>query len=193
MKTKAVIFDLDVTLVDSQLDFDAIRCDLGFASESEILEEISDLPTPEEIAHAEALLLRHELAGAIRAVEMPGAKQLLEELKGDNLKLGIFTRNCRVVADLTIRRLGMQVDLLVTRDDAPPKPHSDGLELMLSQWNINAEEALFVGDYIFDIKAGKQAGVCTILYAPTPPTFEHSADFVIDKLQLIRVLVHRRS
>ena len=188
MKIRAVIFDLDGTLVDSGLDFDLIRRDLGLDPRSEILEEISKLPSSMAIAHAEAILLQHEIAGAIRAIPMPGAQQLLIDLKNAHIKCGIFTRNCRIAAELTIRRLGMTIDFLVSRDDAPAKPNADGLKLMLKHWDLCPDEALYVGDYCYDVEAGQRAGIRTVLYAPQPPGFEHSATFKIESLERVKFL-----
>jgi len=55
MGLKLVIFDLDGTLLDSPLDFDAIRCEIGLPDGQPILEALEGLPPPER-ARAEAVI-----------------------------------------------------------------------------------------------------------------------------------------
>lgn len=188
MKTRAVVFDLDGTLADSRLDYGAMRRELGLPPQTPMLEAIARLTDSEAIARAHAILLRHELDGARRATPMPGAGELLASLRAARLKLGVFTRNARQVAELTLGRLDMAVDMLVAREDAPPKPEPDGLLRMMAAWQLAPEDLLYVGDYRFDVEAGRRAGVRTVLFAPEPPDFEHDADHVIDAL--MDVLVH---
>jgi FMN phosphatase YigB (HAD superfamily) len=48
---RAVIFDLDGTLAESRLDFDAIRSEIGLRPELPILEQLADAD-PSQIARA---------------------------------------------------------------------------------------------------------------------------------------------
>ena len=56
-----MIFDLDGTLVDSGLDFAAIRRDMGLPAGSPILETLDRIPTGLEKDRMLAVLRRHEL------------------------------------------------------------------------------------------------------------------------------------
>ena len=56
---RAVIFDLDGTLADPLLDFDAIRAEIGLAPGLPILEQLADA-TPAARARAEEIMRRHE-------------------------------------------------------------------------------------------------------------------------------------
>ena len=91
------IFDLDNTLADSAIDFDALRQELGIPPGKPILEEIDTRPD------AEATLLHSRLGElerdfARRATPLPGVHEMLTALAGRGAQLGILTRNSRANA-----------------------------------------------------------------------------------------------
>jgi HAD superfamily hydrolase (TIGR01509 family) len=178
-RTRGIIFDLDGTLVDSRLDFAAMRRDLGLPARTPILEALATVTDPAERARLDAIVLRHELEGAERATLMPGVDRLWSEIARRDLRTAIFTRNARAVTEHTLARVGLTVDLIVAREDAPPKPDPAGLHAICAAWSLAAEEVIFVGDYLYDLDAGRNAGIRTILFTPEPPDFEHEADATI--------------
>lgn len=181
-KKRGVIFDLDGTLVDSKLDFAAMRRDLGFAPDAEILETIAAVGDNAERKRLEDIVHLHEFAGANNAVAFPGALDLLGMLAKNNISVAIFTRNSRATAEYTLKRVGFEISFIVAREDAPPKPDPAGLHLITCKWDIKAHEALFVGDYLYDLEAGRLAGIQTILFAPTPPDFKHDHTEIVSSL-----------
>ncbi|MFF0155991.1 HAD family hydrolase [Streptomyces sp. NPDC005263] len=54
------------------------------------------------------------------------------------------------------------LELVITRQDAPPKPAPDGLYLALNRLNIEPERAVFVGDSPTDMTAARAAGVLAL-------------------------------
>ena len=94
-----IIFDLDGTLVDSRLDFAAIRAHLNCPPDVGVLEFIDTLPANEQAA-AHAVVLEYERAGAERATWIPGAQSCLERLSVMGIPTAILTRNARVIAEL---------------------------------------------------------------------------------------------
>lgn len=94
--------------------------------------------------------------------------------------LGIFTRNCKSATQIALGALNVSFDMIVTREDAPPKPNPLGLKKFLSTWSIQGGELLFVGDFRFDIECGKQAGVRTALFTNGADISDsHDANFVL--------------
>lgn len=182
MVLKGIIFDLDGTLVDSRLDFAAMRADLGLAQGVPILEALALIIDQDERHKADAIVLRHEHQGAERATLMPGAAELIQSLHERGIKTAIFTRNAREVAALTLQRLQLPIDTVIAREDAPPKPDPTGLFKICEQWQCKVDEAVFVGDYLYDLEAGRRAGMRTVLYAPEPADFAHDADLVVAHL-----------
>lgn len=159
-----VIFDLDGTLVDSQLDFEAMRQEMGLPIKAPLLETIATLPAA-EADRCWAILERHEQTGAQRATAMPGVHWLLAELERMQLRIAVVTRNGRRFAVQTLDRLGLPYEVLVTRDDAPPKPKPDALLKVLKAWQLPPPRVAMIGDYRFDLEAGCAAGTRTVLYA----------------------------
>ncbi|MBS0204221.1 MAG: HAD family hydrolase [Planctomycetes bacterium] len=176
---RGIIFDLDGTLVDSQLDFEAIRRDMGLPSQTPILEALERIPVGPDRERMLAVLRSHELQSAQRATLFDGVTDLLEWLDDRRLQRGILTRNSRECTDLVLNRLGLSFAQVVTREDAPPKPDPAGLLAICQQWELPAEQILFCGDYLFDLHAGRRAGMRTILFAPGDlPDFADQADLI---------------
>lgn len=177
---EGIIFDLDGTLVDSRLDFAAIRHELDCPPGEDVLEFIDSLPEKHR-AGAHQVVLRHERAGAERAVWMPGAQACLARLVAAGIPVGILTRNAREIAELTLRRLGASIETLLAREDAPPKPSPDGLLHIARDWGQSPQQLAYVGDFRFDLEAARHAGMAGVYYDPEDSA-EHSAlaDVVIN-------------
>ena len=79
MTPRAVIFDLDGTLADSLLDFDAIRAEIGLAPGLPILEQLAGVD-PAARARAELIMRRHEREAIASATLTDGCADLLGHL-----------------------------------------------------------------------------------------------------------------
>lgn len=159
---RGVIFDLDGTLVDSALDFEQMRREMELEPGRPLLEALAELSEP-RAAHCRQILERHERAGAERARLMPGVAEMLGELQARGILRAVFTRNAREIALATLARVGIELEMVVAREDAPPKPDPTGIWRICETWKLSRREAAMVGDYVFDIEAGRRAGVWTVL------------------------------
>ena len=177
---RGVIFDMDGTLVDSKLDFDAMRRDMGIRDGEYILEALENVPAGPRREELHEILNQYETAGARAATLMPGIENFLQQLNAREVYVGILTRNSRAATDLTLSKFDIDFQPVVTRNEAPAKPDPAGLLRICAEWNVAVEEALFFGDYTLDLHAGRNAGMRTVLYAPDElPEFSDEADFVI--------------
>lgn len=184
MVLRGVIFDLDGTLIDSRLDFDAMRREMGFPEGQLILEGVTALPEGERRNRCLAILHEHERRGAESATMMPGALEMIAGLSARSFPMAILTRNSRAMTRLALQRLQLDFSQVLTREDAPPKPDPAGLRHICQVWQMRVDEVLFVGDYLFDLRAGRAAGMATVLYAPDgPPDYAGEADFVVGDLR----------
>lgn len=177
---QGVIFDLDGTLVDSRLDFDAIRAAIDCPEGTGVLEHIDMLPDEQARRSAHAVVRHYEQRGAEAATWMPGAEGMLAVLREHGFPLGILTRNARDIATATAQRLGIQVDVILGREDCPPKPDPQGLLHIAARWEIPPERLIYVGDFSYDMLAARRAGMLACLYDPAG-TGEHAglADLVL--------------
>jgi HAD superfamily hydrolase (TIGR01509 family) len=182
---RGVLFDLDNTLVDSGLDFEAMRREMELPPGRPILEAIEQL-APLAAARCREILRRHELAGAARATLLPGVRELVAELVGRAIRFGIATRNSREIASRTLANVGLACDLVLTRDCGPVKPDPWAVRQACEVWGVPPSEVVVVGDYKFDIESGRRAGAPTVLliHQPDPAAYPNSeqADLVLSSL-----------
>lgn len=187
-----MIFDLDGTLVDSGLDFDAMRRDMGLPAGLPILESLDQIPAGSEKDRMLKVLHQHELNGATRATMYDGVREFLEWLDRREVCRAVLTRNSRESTQIVLDRLGLGFELTLTREDAPPKPDPTGLLTICEAWQIEPAHVLFCGDYLFDLEAGSRAGTRTMLFAPRElPEFARQADHVLRSFRDAAALIDR--
>ena len=179
---KGVVFDMDGTLVSSHLDFDKIRAEARVPEGVPILEFI-DSAAEAERERAVRVLVEHESRAARECSLHPGAREVLSSLRGIGMKLALLTRNSGDSVRLVLERFGLEFDCWVAREDAAPKPSPEPVRRLAAELGLRPEQLLVVGDYIFDIEAGRAAGAFTAFLRtnkhvdPLP-----SADLVLDEL-----------
>jgi len=185
MAIRGVLFDMDGVVVHQRLDFLAIKREIFGNTEGFILERMEGLPDAER-RRAEAILERHETAAAMTAEPMDGIQPFLAWMETRQLRRGLVTRNSRKSVELVLGRLGLRFDAVVTREDAPPKPAPDPVWLACRRMNVEPADALFVGDYEFDMVSGRRAGTRTVLLRSTTMTDSANADYSVASLAELR-------
>ncbi len=181
---KAFIFDLDGTLTVPELDFAAIRAEMGIA-EGPILEELDAL-APAQAEAARKVLEAHEERAAINSALQPGARELLDELRRRNLPTAILTRNSRQSLDTVIKKHRLAVTETLSREEAPVKPSPEPVLLLCRRLGAEPANTLLTGDYIFDIEAANRAGaVSVLLLNQNNSRFSEQADLKISQLREI--------
>ncbi len=164
---RAVLFDFDGTLtVPGSLDFHKIRETIGCPEGVPVLEFIHGMVEPVCRLQALRTLDAFEADAARESIPNEGAEELLEWLVGRGLKAGIISRNSRAAIESALRSFGRfrasDFAVILSRDDPfPPKPSPDGILAAASMMAIAPDELLVVGDYVFDIEAGRRAGALT--------------------------------
>ena len=159
------IFDMDGTLTLAVHDFPAIRNKLGINENLDIIEAIEALP-PEEAREKFRLLDEIEIGLTMRSQEQPGAQRLLTLLSEQKKILGILTRNTVRNAKDTLDECNLTNffpnQQILGRESATPKPSPEGINILLDQWEVDPTSAVMVGDYKYDLEAGRRAGTATI-------------------------------
>lgn len=162
-KIKLIVFDMDGTITRPSLDFGEIKKALGNDDPSLLtLDFILALP-PDEQHRAWEIMHRYEQDAADNAEPQDGALPLLSELRRRGIKTAIFTRNSRDSVERVLAKFGVDVDDIIAREDAPPKPDPTAIYKLLEKYGIRKREALMVGDFALDVEAGKRAGLATVL------------------------------
>ncbi len=161
------IFDLDGTLTIAIHDFKAIKKEIGLSSDTPILETLETF-TDKEAHKIYKRLENVELALARKAKPQENVLQFLKTLQNKNCTLGILTRNSVSNACETLRCCGLlecfKKDFILGRDSCKPKPDPDGVIQLLKKWHASPKETVIIGDYVFDLMAGKKAGIAAIFY-----------------------------
>lgn len=181
---RAVLFDLDGTLVETHIDFPAMtNLTEALAREADVPPGVTDGKDilgmvdaavddltgrggdgPEWRRQAFEALERLEVEGCAHPVLLPGTQELLAKLVADGVKVGVVTRNCRRVAVGLLARFALPHHLLLSRDDvAKSKPNPEHLWDALRLLDARPDKALMVGDHWMDVQAGQRAGVAVTL------------------------------
>lgn len=187
------IFDMDGTLTEAVHDFQQIRQSLGLSPDAPILDSIQKAQ-PDEAKRLKKKLDSIEWDLAALARPAAGIHEFLINLLQKGCSLGILTRNRHDVALETLRRAGLQeffaAEHIVDREKALPKPHPEGIEILLNLFHRRPEETAMVGDFKYDLEAGRAAGTSTVYIDPTGEfPFRHLADICArDFLELGREL-----
>ena len=142
-----------------------MRAELSLPAGVPILEALAAME-PEAAAQKHKELDEMELRMAADATVQPGCIELLDALKSNGSQLAILTRNGKEIAEATLAACGLDhyfhSQTIVSRDCCEPKPHPAGVNQLLNYWNAPAEQTVMVGDYLFDLEAGKSAGVASV-------------------------------
>ena len=179
MNVRAVLFDLDGTLVHTRIDFARMKqvileqvrsagLDPDEYRAHDILHIVAAAAARiadarEFLAQAEKALVEIELQACEGAREAEGAGETLRWLMDRGVRLGIVTRNCPQAVSRLLRDIPLPHEVLLTRADTPRvKPDPLHLRLALERLAVPPEEAVMVGDHTMDIVAGKAAGMRAI-------------------------------
>lgn len=196
-RIKGVLFDFDGTLTrPGALDFPAIKRELNCPPDIPILEYLETVPAELKPALMKILESEEEKA-AEESFPNAGAEECLLALRDKGVLLGIITRNSLPSVRLALERFETvrlrDFSTVITRDDSLPKPHPDGVHKACERMGLAASDLMVVGDFRFDVLAGKAAGACTVLLtngrpsvmAPGDPEPDHTVACLKEILQLV--------
>ena len=187
---RAVLFDFDGTLTRPEaIDFAVLRTLLGCPKGTAILEFIDALESDAARREASRMLEEFELACAQASVPNDGAEELVGLLRDRGIGRGILTRNSMASIRESMKNFPTistaDFPVIITRENAgKPKPHPDGVHDAARLLGVPPALLLVIGDYVFDIAAGKAAGALTALLTNGRPEVvtDPAPDFTIAKL-----------
>ena len=185
----AVLFDFDGTLTrPGSLDFSVIKQAIGCPHDVPVLEFMAGVDDPAQRLDMARQLDRFELDGAAASQPNVGAEQLVDSIKAAGLPVGILTRNSRASVARALENFStlrmVDIDVMVTREDPVKiKPSGEGVLLAARNMGVDPAHVLVVGDFSFDVLAGREAGSLTAYLSngrPVPADLE--CRFVVETL-----------
>lgn len=131
----------------------------------EPLEDSFEKVDPERVEELVRVYREHNVANHDELVEeFEGVFDTLKILHERGFKLGVVTSKKRKTATMGLKFFNLEpfFDAIVTVDDVEhAKPHPEAIYGALSMLDASPETAMMVGDSVFDIGAGKNAGTTT--------------------------------
>jgi len=185
-EVRAVVFDLDDTLVLSTVDYgkfkrlvidkvvshgeprtmyDPKETVVSIISRYEKRMHEAGLPDEERrrrLAELDRIMDEVELERVAETKAIRGAIELLELLRSRGIRIGILTRGCQDYASAALSEAGLMqlVDAIGCRNsETKAKPSPESYLRLIEQLGVRKEETFFVGDHPIDAKCAANAGV----------------------------------
>jgi HAD superfamily hydrolase (TIGR01549 family) len=183
---KAIVFDLDNTLVQSHIDYVSLKLTvLKALAEAGVPDRFIDPKDPvvENYIRGKTFLQGHssestliefdrrldlalmeiEMERADQVREIEGAHSLVSSLRAKGFEVGILTRGSRSYAMAILARTGFdgQIAHVVCRDDYPleeAKPNPLAMDRIAEKLGCRSEECVFIGDHPMDLECAKASG-----------------------------------
>ena len=183
MVVEAVIFDLDGTLAQFNLDFKAMRSEIRSylislhipisildINESifETLKKV-EIYVKNKVKSAEAfeelrikvlaVAEKYEMQAAASTSLLSGTVETLRELQQMKLKLGLCTTSSEAAANYILQRFKIDhyFKVVIPRDKVKyMKPNTEQFQLALKTLVVYAKDSLIVGDSIVDMQSAKE-------------------------------------
>lgn len=208
---EAVLFDFDGTLIDTN---DLIRKSYNYASNKVFKRDITDEEffslygkplidsVKEKYGDAGDKFLEYyfefnEKNHDIIAKEFDGAYEGLVKLKENGFKLAIVTskKYKSLMWGINLLNYGDIFDVLITPEDTKlHKPNPEPILIGCEKLGVNPENSIYVGDSVFDLKAGKAAKtkIAAVSYSLTDKSelLSFNPDYYINSVkQLADILI----
>ncbi len=213
-----LIFDLDGTLIDSQLDLansvNAARAQMGFpALPMELIQSYVGNGAPVLIRRAmgpdapDALVaetldrfLAHYRAHMLDNTRLyPGVRETLDQLRDAGTAMAILTNKPIINTEGIIEGLGLSghfFRLYGGNSFDRKKPDPIGIQTLMAERNSAPERTVMIGDSAVDIRTARNAGVtaCGVTYGFHPDSLKSDPpDWLLDDMrQLPGYLVETR-
>lgn len=197
-----VVFDLDGTLADFNIDYRTVRADArsflikkglpaSILSTNESIFEMlkkaeiflknngkSASVAKEIFTGVLTIAEKYELEAAKGTDLLPGVPETLKALKKMGLKMGLFTINSEKSANYILKRFRIAnfFDAVIPRDRVKHvKPNVEHLETVLKTLNADPDEAIVVGDGSNDMRCAHELNAVAVGF---PTGFSSAKDLM---------------
>ena len=192
MAVRAVIFDLDGTLIRSAIPFEKMKSRvIKFLEEAGVTpgllnkkmlnfeitrRAIDDLKNKgfsqryirKKLCEVSRIMNEVELESLDEASIISGVPETLKALRERGLKIGLMTRSCREYAEKILEKFNLRkyFNVVIARDDVEnPKPDPAHAMRILDLLDVSADETLFIGDHWSDMECAKRSGLKFVLFS----------------------------
>lgn len=201
---KAILFDLDGTLIDTneliiQSFKHAFRKHFNAEMEEQKIIRFFGEPLTKSMESIDPdnveILMKYfkdfnEKQHDILAQRYEGTEKAIAILKEKDIRVGVVTSKRRLMAERSLKLIGVYelMDVIITPEDTD-KHKPDGAPMLLAceRLGIIPEEAMMVGDSIYDLQCGKNAGskTCVVTYSSfsMDELMNYEPDYVVDRLE----------
>lgn len=216
---KAVLFDLDGTLIDTAADFiriiqqmcreegralvepELIRTQVseGARAMVKLVYPEMQLEDPVFLQHRQRFLDRYGADIAVDTDLFDGMYPLLEQLEAQDIPWGIVTNKPRWLSEALLKALNLSercAVLVCPEDVTRTKPDPEPMYLAAKQLSLAAEDCIYIGDHPRDIDAGRHAKMPTVLaaYGYLPLQYKDDltawqADYIVDTVAELHQLI----
>ncbi len=199
---KAIIFDVDGTIVDSREIWEKVNIDFFESFGMKISEEtmkkllslsfddgaeycVRELNTPYTVEEIKNFWNKKGIEYYQKYVFLKdGVKEFLQFIKNNNLKLGVATNNSRLVVESLFQKEGIldKFDFICTSSDVVVrKPDPEMFVSVAKKLNINASNCLVFEDSRENIEGAKLVGmkVCAVVDCSKLDKIQYKTDYQI--------------
>ncbi len=174
---KLVVFDLDGTIADLDVDWQGLRTELHWHFNSHYQFDSDFTPFDKEIERAgeelgdkalgEAyeIVERYELENIENVTPIAGSLELVRNLKRDGKTLAILSSNTRSAIELALGFLKIRqyFDIIAGKEDVRKhKPDPEGLLLIRDKVGVGVAEVCLIGDRSTDMECAANANALAI-------------------------------
>jgi HAD superfamily hydrolase (TIGR01549 family) len=214
---EAVIFDLDGTLANFNLDFKTLRAEVRSylirtgvpGSVLNVNESVFEMLKNAEIFHKKSsknfeeirskileIAEKFEMEAASTTNLQSGAIETLKELTRMKMKIGLCTTSSEKAANYILQRFKINefFKVVVARDKVKyVKPSTEQFELALKALDASPMETMIVGDSVVDMQSAKELNAIAVGLPMGISTLDqlkaHGANYIITALTDLPVLI----
>jgi len=168
---KAIIFDLDGTLIRLPIDYNKIQNMLRelFGTSENFIPLIATIikkaqDDKEKISKAFELICREELSSIDKMEIIDGALSLLKDIQSQKIILSLITMQCKEAVTRILSKLNIgnnMFSIIISRDESYDR--LDQIKKTVEKLSVAPNEVIVIGDRIHDIKSAKKVGCKSIL------------------------------